>query len=65
MSILAIYASEYGATRGIAEWIVQRLTESGQHAEAPHDQSSRRRPRLQRLRDRERGVHGLMDEGGR
>lgn len=34
MSILVTYATKYGATRGIAERIAQRMTAAGQHAEA-------------------------------
>ena len=34
MSILITYATKYGATRGIAERIAQRMTEAGQHTEA-------------------------------
>jgi menaquinone-dependent protoporphyrinogen oxidase len=34
MSILITYATKYGATRGIAERIAQRMTTAGQHAEA-------------------------------
>lgn len=34
MSILVAYATKYGATRGIAERIAQRMTEAGQDAEA-------------------------------
>jgi menaquinone-dependent protoporphyrinogen oxidase len=34
MSTLITYATKYGATRGIAERIAQRLTAAGLHAEA-------------------------------